>query len=79
MKQDKLINIEKKDKHIWEGWTIGDFINDIEQTFDRTLKQYGKKHWGNKANLKKWVKNEQPYYKKYIPEVYNYFLKKSGL
>ena len=42
-------------------------------------KRYNKKHWGNKANLKKWVKDEQPYYKKHIPEVYNYFLKKSGL
>ena len=23
-----------KDKHIWEGWTVGDFINDIEPIFD---------------------------------------------
>jgi len=25
------------------------------------------------------VAQEQPYYKKHIPEVYNYFLQKSGL
>jgi len=29
--------------------------------------------------LKKFIKENQPYYKKHIPEVYNYFLKKSGL
>ena len=29
--------------------------------------------------IKKWCKSEQPYYKKHIPEVYKYFLKKSGL
>ena len=33
----------------------------------------------DKSDLKKWVKDNQPYYKKHIPEVYNYFLKKSGL
>jgi len=33
----------------------------------------------SKAQLKTWVKDHQPYYKKHIPEVYNYFLKKSGL
>ena len=65
-----------RDKHIWEGWTVGDFVDDVEPVFNWTLKQYGKKHWGNKANLKKWVKDEQPYYKKHIPEVYEYFLTK---
>ena len=34
-----------RDKHIWEGWTVGDFIDDVEQIFNWTLKQYGKKHW----------------------------------
>ena len=29
----------------------------------------------NKVELKKWVKDSQPYYKKHIPEVYNYFPK----
>ena len=23
-----------RDKHIWEGWTVGDFIDDIEPFFD---------------------------------------------
>ena len=66
-----------RDKHIWEGWTVGDFIDDIEVTFN-----YRSKHsnfWKSKEDLKKWVASEQPYYKKHIPEVYNYFLQKSGL
>ena len=23
-----------RDKHIWEGWTVGDFIDDIEPIFN---------------------------------------------
>jgi len=61
-----------KDKHIWEGWTVGDFIDDIEPVFNRIV-------FKSKPELKKWIKQEQPYYKKHIPEVYNYFLQKSGL
>ena len=62
-----------RDKHIWEGWTVGDFIDAIEPMFDLY-----KNHLGSttKQDLKNWVKNNQPYYKKHIPEVYKYFLKK---
>ncbi len=69
-----------RDKHIWEGWTVGDFIDDIEPTFDMVNSGNGR-NWSfvNKKELKSWVLDEQPYYKKHIPEVYNYFLKKSGL
>ena len=71
-----------KDKHIWEGWTVGDFINEIEPSFNQRTKTDGwffGKTIESKAQLKKWVKNEQPYYKKHIPEVYNYFLNKTSL
>ena len=69
-----------RDKHICEGWTVGDFIDDIEPTFDM-VNSGNAKNWSfpNKKALKSWVASEQPYYKKHIPEVYNYFLKKSGL
>jgi hypothetical protein len=66
-------NNMNKGKHIWEGWTVGDFINDIEPMFDKRAPFH------DKQSLKRWVKQEQPYYKKHIPEVYNYFLQKSGL
>jgi len=62
-----------RDKHIWEGWTVGDFIDDVEVTFNMCAPFH------DKQSLKKWVAQEQPYYKKHIPEVYNYFLQKSGL
>jgi len=32
--------------------------------------------WLSESALKKWVASEQPYYKKHIPEVYEYFLTK---
>ena len=66
-----------RDKHIWEGWTVGDFIDDIEVTFNYRSKYSN--FWKSKEDLKKWVTSEQPYYKKHIPEVYKYFLNKSGL
>jgi hypothetical protein len=68
--QDPIIDTEmNRDKHIWEGWTVGDFIDDIEPTFNRCAPFY------DKQRLKDWVSGMQPYYKKHIPEVYNYFLK----
>jgi len=66
-----------RDKHIWEGWTVGDFIDDIEVTFNYRSKYSN--FWKSKEDLKKWIISEQPYYKKHIPEVYSYFLQKSGL
>ena len=33
----------------------------------------------DKQDLRNWIKDNQPYYKKHIPEVYKYFLKKSTL
>ena len=62
-----------RDKHIWEGWTVGDFIDEIEILFNM--------HEGfeSKEQLKNWVKDMQPYYKKNIPEVYRHFLNRTTL
>ena len=68
-----VLEIMNREKHIWEGWTVGDFIDDIEPMFDRCAP------FMDKQSLKRWVAQEQPYYKKHVPEVYKYFLKKSGL
>ena len=65
----KIINL---DKHIYEGWTVRDFIENLEVTI-------GYQSFTNKQELKDWCKSEQPYYKKYIPEVVNYFAEKLGL
>ena len=66
-----------RDKHIWEGWTVGDFIDDLEPLFNIIAKD--KSRFSDKNKLADWVMDMQPYYKKHIPEVYNYFLNKSGL
>lgn len=59
-------------RHIWEGWTVQDFINELELTFP-----YQK--FSTREDVKNWCKSEQPYYKKHIPEVASYFIKKAGL
>ena len=66
------INLEK---HIWEGWCVIDFINELQPILNNIIER----QWGtnsiikNKADLQKWCMSNQPYYKKYIPEVVQYF------
>jgi len=57
-------------KEIWEGWTAQHFIDYLEVTFP-----YYK--FNTKDELKEWCMDEQPYYKKHIPEVYIHFLSKT--
>ena len=67
-------------KHIWEGWTVQDFITELEPTLD--MIQNGnswQKPFKTKAELKSWCIDNQPYYKKYIPEVVNYLAKKYNI
>ena len=67
-------------KHIWEGWTVQDFITELEPTLD--MIQNGnswQKPLKTKAELKSWCMDNQPYYKKYIPEVVNYLAKKYNI
>ena len=59
-------------RHVWEGWTVQDFIDALEYPFSN-------KKFKTKEEVKEWCKSEQPYYKKHIPEVCKYFTKKAGL
>jgi len=73
-----MVNLEK---HISEGWTVGDFINEIEPIFDQIQSgnSWIKKFSNDKdslARLKEFCINLQPYYKKHIPMVFNYFKNK---
>lgn len=66
-------------RHIWEGWTVQDFINDLEPTFNRIVSgQSCQKPFESDKELKEWCMSHQPYYKKYIPEVFKYFKNKLG-
>lgn len=70
----KEINLQK---HIWEGWRVIDFINDLEPTFNMIVSgQSWMKSFESDKELKEWCMDNQPYYKKYIPEVVNYFKNK---
>ena len=67
-------------RHVWEGWLVQDFIDNLEPMFNQIM---GNNSWHSpfksKAELMQWCKDNQPYYKKHIPEVYNYFLNKTNL
>ena len=64
-------------KYIWEDWTVQDFIDELEPQFDMIMSDNSwQKPFKNKEELKTWCMDNQPYYKRYIPEVVNYFNKK---
>lgn len=67
-------------KHIWEGWLVKDFIDELEDLVQIAVS--GKGHFKTiqtKQELKEFCKDNQPYYKKHIPEVVNYFAKKYNI
>jgi len=67
-------------KHIWEGWTVGAFIEELEWLFDMVMNNQSHiKPFKTKEEIKEWCKDNQPYYKKHIPEVANYFIGKANL
>ena len=55
-------------KHIWEGWTVQNFIDDLNFSFS-----YVKDTFKTRNELKEWCMSNQPYYKKYIKEVVEHF------
>lgn len=65
---------------VWEDWTVQDFIDDLECQIDLIM-------WGeswqqpfkSKNELAQYTKENQPYYKKTIPELDSYFARKYGL
>lgn len=68
------------DRHIYEGWKISDFIEALEPQFNMINQNSSwQKGFESYDDLKKWCKDNQPYYNKHIPEVYNHFKKKVKL
>jgi len=57
-------------RHVWEGWTVADFIMELSSSF-YTAASFG--HFKTRNDVKRWCMDEQPYYKKYIPEVVDHF------
>ena len=68
------------EKQIWEGWTVQDFIDELEYLVAMIMSgQSITTKFQTKEELKKWCMDNQPYYKKHIPEVVNYFSKKYNI
>lgn len=67
-------------KHIWEGWTVQNFIDELEPTLGMIMgNRSHMKPIKDKTALKGWCMDNQPFYKKYIPEVVNYFATKFNI
>ena len=67
------------DKHIWEGWEVGDFVARLESNLDRIM-EYGQMYadpcFKTKEEIKDWVKNNLPYTLKALVPVTRYFVDK---
>ena len=62
------------DRHIWEGWTVGDFIEALKPELDLIMTGRSTyKPLKTKKALRKWCADRQPYYKEEVPEVAAYF------
>ena len=65
--------------HIWEGWTVGDFIEVLQPQADLIVAgRSWRKPFKTRAELEAWCKDNQPYYKRTIPEVVNFFADRYG-
>ena len=63
-------------RHVWESWTPQNFVDELSPTFDMIQRgESWRKPFKDEKELKEWLKDQQPYYKKHIPEVFNYFKK----
>ena len=55
-------------KHIWEGWTVQSFIDELEPTFDLIMQgRSWQPKFKSKGEIKALCINNQPFYKKHIP------------
>jgi len=64
-------------REIWEGWTVQNFIDELEPIFTMIMNgESWHKPFTNREEIKTWCMSEQPYYKKYIKEVVDYFYEK---
>lgn len=69
--------MKNTNRMIWEGWTVHDFIEALEPQADMIMNgESWKKPFRDISELRRWCCENQPYYKKYIPEVVEYFQKK---
>ena len=67
-------------RHIWEGWTVRDFIDALAPQISLIMTgKSWRKPFTTRAELSAWCADSQPYYKKPIAEVADYFADLYGL
>ena len=68
------------DRNVWEGWTPRAFINALEPSIRIIMNgESWRRPFTSKAELAEYCRDNQPYYKKRVPEVVSYFAEKYGL
>lgn len=67
-------------KHVWEGWTVGDFIEALAPQIEMIMRgRSWRRPFSTREELAGWCRDNQPYYKKRIADVNNYFAEMYGL
>ena len=70
----KQINLNK---HIWEGWLVKDFIERLQDEIHMIQSgQSWKPRMTTRSEVKAYCMDNQPYCKKHIPDVVEYFCQK---
>ena len=64
-------------REVWEGWTPQNFIDALEPEIRLIMTdQSWRKPFTEEEELVRYVVDNQPYYKKAIPEVNEYFIER---
>ena len=64
-------------REVWEGWTVQDFIDELSDQIGMIMcGESWHEPFQTKEELARFIKENQPYYKKTIPEVNSYFAEK---
>lgn len=67
-------------RNVWEGWTPKDFIDAIYDEIDMIMSGNSwRKPFQTRDELTAYIVDNQPYYKKPIEEVNNFFIQKYNL
>lgn len=67
-------------KHIWEGWTVKKFIDELQLQVGMIMNNRSwRQPFKTRQEVKKWCMDNQPYYKKYIPDVVEHFCRQYNI
>lgn len=67
-------------REVWEGWLVKDFIEALEDDISDIMDDVSIiPPFRNKDELKKYCMENQPYYKKHVPEVVEHFANKYNI